>query len=156
MAAALDLRVLLPRAIAESAVPLPPAVHVAEVIEPAVGTETILLVEDESGVREVLRTFLEGAGYVVHEAGSGAEAERLCRELGHIDLLLSDVVIPDVNGPELALRLRAMVPGLKTLLISGYPADALSQAGIEADARYLPKPFSRAVLLRQVRDALQS
>jgi DNA-binding NtrC family response regulator len=119
------------------------------------GTETILLVEDESGVRDVLRTFLVSAGYVVHDAGSGADAERLCREIGHVDLLLSDVVIPDANGPELAARLRELVPGMRTLLISGYPADALSHAGIDGEARYLPKPFTRAVLLRQVRDALK-
>lgn len=151
-----SMRVLLPRATGSDVASSPTVFAVSDVPDPVIGTETILLVEDESGVREVLRTFLEGAGYVVYEAGSGAEAERLCREVGHIDLLLSDVVIPDVNGPELAQRLRQMAPGMKTLLISGYPADALSQAGIEADARYLPKPFSRAVLLRKVRDALQS
>lgn len=114
----------------------------------------MLLVEDESGVREVVSTFLQSAGYVVHEAGTAADAERLCRELGHIDLLLTDVVIPDANGPELAARLRVVVPGLKTMLISGYPADALSDAGVDADAIYLPKPFTRAVLLQRVKDAL--
>jgi signal transduction histidine kinase len=149
-----SMRVLLPRATPDHTA-LPPArPRAAEDIKTEVATETVLLVEDESGVREVVRTFLESAGYIVHEAASGAEAERLCREVGHIDLLLSDVVIPDANGPELAGRLAELVPGLKTLLISGYPADALTQAGIEADDRYLPKPFTKAVLLRRVREAL--
>lgn len=151
-----SMRVLLPRATSEHAAPPPPAPVVYEEPAASVGTETVLLVEDESGVREVLSTFLQGAGYVVLEAGSGVEAERLCREIGHIDLLVSDVVIPDANGPELAARLRQMMPGMKTLLISGYPADALSHAGIDADARYLPKPFSRTVLLRHVREVLNS
>lgn len=131
-------------------------VAVTDDVGGVVGTETVLLVEDETGVREVLSTFLQGAGYVVYEAGSGAEAERICREVGQIDLLVSDVVIPDANGPELAVRLKRSMPGMKTLLISGYPADALSQAGVDAEARYLPKPFSRAVLLRHVREALRS
>ena len=154
-----SMRVLLPRAGAEYTVAMPPAMAAARVddeVAPSTGTGVILLVEDETGVREVLSTFLQGAGYVVHEAGSAIEAERLCREMGRIDLLLSDVVIPDGNGPELATRLAAITPGMKTLLISGYPADALSQVGIDAGARYLPKPFSRAVLLRHVREALQS
>jgi len=153
-----SMRVLLPRATADYTVAPPPApVPIAvEQIGSSTGTETVLLVEDESGVREVLSTFLQGAGYVVYEAGSGADAERVCREVGHIDLLVSDVVIPDANGPELALKLRQMMPGMKTLLISGYPADALSHAGIDADVRYLPKPFSRSVLLRQVREVLNS
>jgi len=152
-----SMRVLLPRATPEhTAAPPAAAGAVSEEASVPKATETVLLVEDESGVREVVSTFLLGAGYVVHEAASGAEAERLCRQIGHIDLLLSDVVIPDANGPELAERLRALVPGLRTLLISGYPADALSQAGIDATARYLPKPFTRAVLLRHVRDALNS
>lgn len=150
-----SMRVLLPRATSDhTAAPAP--IPVEEEPGIANGTETVLLVEDESGVREVLSTFLLGAGYVVHEAGSGAEAERLCREIGHIDLLVSDVVIPDANGPELSNRLRQMMPGMKTLLISGYPADALSHAGLDPDARYLAKPFSRTVLLRQVREVLNS
>ncbi len=151
-----SMRVLLPRATPEHTVEPPPIAVVIEEVLATAGTETILLVEDESGVRDVLRTFLTSAGYIVHDAGSGAEAERLCREVGHIDLLLSDVVIPDANGPELAARLRQLVPGLRTLLISGYPADALSQAGLDGEAKYLPKPFTRAVLLRHVRDALKA
>ncbi len=150
-----SMRVLLPRATPEHTAAPPPAMtSIREDAGPSNGTETVLLVEDESGVREVVRIFLQSAGYVVVEAASAAEAERLCREIGHIDLLLSDVVIPDANGPELAARLRRMMPGMKTMLISGYPADALSLAGIDADAIYLPKPFSRAVLLRRVREAL--
>ena len=153
------MRVLLPRAGADYTVAMPPVVAAARVDDEtaaATATGVILLVEDETGVREVLSTFLQGAGYVVYEAGTGIEAERVCRELGRIDLLLSDVVIPDGNGPELSIQLSAIVPGLKTLLISGYPADALSQVGIDAGARYLPKPFSRAVLLRHVRETLES
>jgi signal transduction histidine kinase len=150
-----SMRVLLPRAAPDHTAPEPPAA-VGAPEDPAArpGTETVLLVEDESGVREVISTFLQSAGYVVYEAGSGAEAEWLCRQIGRVDLLLSDVVIPDANGPELALRLKTLMPGMRTLLISGYPADALLHAGLDAGARYLPKPFSRSVLLRHVREAL--
>ena len=151
-----SMRILLPRATADYTVARPPVAEVPDESASVSGSETVLLVEDETGVREVLSTFLQSAGYVVYEAGSGAEAERLCREIGQIDLLVSDVVIPDANGPELAVRLKQSMPAMKTLLISGYPADALSQAGVDADARYLPKPFSRAVLLRHVREALRS
>ena len=151
-----SMRVLLPRATPDhTAAPPPVIAPIVDDAGPAPGARTVLLVEDESGVREVVSIFLQSAGYVVFEAGSAAEAERLCREIGHIDLLLSDVVMPDANGPELAIRLARMVPGMKTMLISGYPADALSQAGVDADAVYLPKPFSRAVLLRRVREALR-
>lgn len=149
-----SMRVLLPRAAPDHTVaPLPVAAPPPD-IEGA-GTETVLLVEDDAGVREVVSAFLTDAGYVVHEAGSGTEAEQLFRTLEHVDLLLCDVVIPDVNGPDLALRLQAQQPGLKTLLMSGYPSDALPQEGIDAGASYLPKPFSRTVLLRHVRDTLK-
>lgn len=134
--------------------PLPPPTVAADKGATA-GTATVLLVEDEADVREVVGAFLRDAGYVVHDAGSGADAERVCAEVGHIDLLVCDVVIPDTDGPDLARRLREQRPGLKTLLISGYPSDALSAAGMDDGASYLPKPFSRAVLLRHVRDALK-
>ncbi len=150
-----SMRVLLPRATPDHTVAPLPTSAPADDAPTSTGTETILLVEDESGVREVVSTFLQSAGYVVYEAGSGAEAERICREIGHVDLLLSDVVIPDANGPELSVRLRQLIPAMKTMLISGYPADALSQAGVDAEATYLPKPFTRAVLLKRVREALR-
>lgn len=150
-----SMRILLPRAMPDHTAAPPAPVAVTEDAGASAGSEVVLLVEDESGVREVVRTFLQAAGYVVHEAASGSEAEQVCREVGHIDLLLSDVVIPDANGPELAVRLKRMVPGLKTLLISGYPSDALSLAGVAAEVRYLSKPFTRSVLLRHVRDALK-
>lgn len=149
-----SMRVLLPRATPDHTAAPPPVVEAPPVEESEPTGATVLLVEDESGVREVVSTFLQSAGYLVYEAGTAADAERLCRELGHIDLLLTDVVIPDANGPELAGRLRLISPGMKTMLISGYPADALTDAGVAADAIYLPKPFTRAVLLQRVKDAL--
>jgi two-component system cell cycle sensor histidine kinase/response regulator CckA len=150
-----SMRILLPRAMPDHTVAPLHMTRPADEFALTTGTETVLLVEDECGVREIISTFLRGAGYVVYEAGTGAEAEQIVRDIGHVDLLLSDVVIPDANGPMLSAKLRRSVPGLKTMLISGYPADALSQAGLDATTSYLPKPFTRTVLLRGVREALE-
>jgi signal transduction histidine kinase len=119
------------------------------------GKETLLLVEDDESVRDLVREFLRGAGYRVIEAGDAVEAEAKCRtEHGRIDLLVSDVVLPGLDGPSLAERLRTMVPGLRTLLMSGYPGGATVRPSAESGTTFVAKPFSRATLLTKVRQAL--
>jgi CheY-like chemotaxis protein len=121
------------------------------------GTETLLLVEDDVNVRDLVADFLTSAGYQVVQGGDADEAEAACRSVnGQIDLLVSDVVLPGLDGPGLVERLRSSVPGLKALLISGYPGDAVVRPGPESGTTFLAKPFSRSVLLGKVREAIGS
>jgi CheY-like chemotaxis protein len=122
---------------------------------PAVASdETILLVEDEAGVRLIIRRFLQKRGYRVLEAHHAEEALRLCQQHeGRIDLLITDVVMPDISGPELAGRLTQLYPNLKILYISGYSDDLLDRHKIQI-LNFLEKPFSSEGLLRKVRDLL--
>jgi signal transduction histidine kinase len=150
-----SIRVRLPRADQDDARPQPRDLVDDEAV--TAGSETVLVVEDEVGVRDIVCWFLRGGGYRVIEAGDAESAEALCRAQSQpIDLLLSDVVLPGASGPRLAERLKAVVPGLKTLFISGYPAEAISQSGLDADGWLLPKPFSREVLLQSVRKTLST
>lgn len=123
---------------------------------------TILLVEDEPVVREVTRAVLEHAGYQVLECNGPEEALRVGREQrGRIGLLLSDVVMPGMNGPELALQLRSLQPGLITVFMSGYAESYVlhkvlhktKQGGM---TNYIQKPFTINVLLSQVAAALRT
>jgi signal transduction histidine kinase/ActR/RegA family two-component response regulator len=112
--------------------------------------ETILVVEDEEAVRLFAREALERVGYQVIAAGSGAEALQVADAFdGTIHLLLSDVVMPGMKGPELAIRLRAARPSLRVLLMSGYAADAVTSEDLK-HASLLSKPFSPADLVRTV------
>lgn len=116
---------------------------------------TILLVEDETLVREVMFETLAWAGYRVLKASSAAEARtafRRCRKV--VGLLLTDVVLPDQNGKDLAHDLRMMCPDLKAILVSGYPEHATRPASVEDGMLYLPKPFTADSLVRKVRLAL--
>jgi two-component system, cell cycle sensor histidine kinase and response regulator CckA len=118
---------------------------------------TILLVEDEPEVREVTRAVLEHAGYQVLESNGAVEALRLGNEhRGRIGLLLSDVVMPGMNGPELALRLQDLQPGLITVFMSGYADhDVQRQAMPGAMTSYIQKPFTIDILLSRVAAALR-
>lgn len=118
--------------------------------------ETLLLVEDEEGVREFSRRILDNAGYRVLESTNGDEAEQLFIQHGDsIDLLVTDVVMPGCGGPELLERLRVRSPDLKVLYMSGYTdQSAVARAGIDEDVRFVQKPFRAAELLRHVREAL--
>jgi two-component system cell cycle sensor histidine kinase/response regulator CckA len=108
-------------------------------------------------VRDLVADFLTSAGYQVVQGGDADEAEAACRSVnGQIDLLVSDVVLPGLDGPGLVERLRSSVPGLKALLISGYPGDAVVRPGPESGTTFLAKPFSRSVLLGKVREAIGS
>jgi two-component system, cell cycle sensor histidine kinase and response regulator CckA len=124
--------------------------------EPVVarGGETVLIVEDNQLVREVTADGLRRFGYdVLVAAGSREALELAAAHKERIHLLLTDVVMPDLSGPEVAERLTALRPGLRTLFMSGYVGDALGIHGV-SDAQVLPKPFSAITLARRVRDVL--
>jgi two-component system, cell cycle sensor histidine kinase and response regulator CckA len=120
------------------------------------GSETILLVEDEANVRELLRECLDALGYTVLEARGGAEALALSRAHGTpIHLLITDVVMPQMSGRELAKRLLASRPEARVLYISGYTDDAVViQEGLTEDMAFLQKPFTIERLSRKVREVL--
>jgi PAS domain S-box-containing protein len=119
------------------------------------GTETILLVEDQPEVRSVVEAILKRHRYTVLSAGSGEEALRLAADTAHIDLLLTDVVMPAMSGRELSSRLLLERPGLRVLFASGYTDDAIVRHGVfEADVAFIQKPFSPAALLAKVREVL--
>jgi len=120
------------------------------------GHETILLVEDEAGVRRVARMALERQGYVVYAAASGREALDLAKQHGdQIDLLLTDLVMPELSGRELAETLKARYPRLAVLLMSGYVEDDFVRLGVQADElTLLQKPFTLAQLAAKVRATL--
>ena len=117
---------------------------------------TVLVVEDEAGVRSLIVRVLRGAGFDVVEAGSVAEAiEVHCAHTGRIDLLLSDVVLPDRNGPELAAELRRMQPRLRILFMSGYAEGASWHGEIVAEgADFISKPLRPRDLVEKVRAKL--
>ncbi len=117
---------------------------------------TILLVEDEPAVRMVTREALELGGYRVLEADGPAAAMHLAADPAiAIDLLLTDMIMPGMNGADLARRVREVRPGLVTLFMSGYAeSDALRLATLEVKHKHIQKPFSVAGLLARVADAL--
>jgi PAS domain S-box-containing protein len=144
--------IYLPRAAAEAA-----AEPVAAPQEkPPRGTETILLVEDERSIRITAREFLKYLGYTVLAAETPDEALPLVSaHSGRLDLLITDVILPGMNGPALAGLLAERCPHLKCLFISGYAADVTTHRGtLGADVPFLPKPFSRGDLARKVREVL--
>jgi len=118
--------------------------------------ETILLVEDEPQVRELVMKMLARAGYRTLPAGSGEEALRVAAgHGGTIDLLMTDVVMPGMNGRDLAERLILSHPGLKVLYSSGYARDVISRHGLlEEGLSFLPKPYSSRELTRRIRAML--
>jgi len=116
---------------------------------------SVLVVEDESFVREVTAEILRAAGYEVLKAQNAAEAITIFRQNhDHIALLVLDVVLPGRNGRDLARDLTRDQPELRTIFISGYPENAITRdAAIRGKAFYLPKPFSVDSLMRKVREA---
>ncbi|OWK37622.1 hybrid sensor histidine kinase/response regulator [Fimbriiglobus ruber] len=122
------------------------------------GTETVLLVEDEDGVRKLVRAALHRLGYTVLEARDGEAALDTARRAGRpIDLLLTDVVMPRIGGPQLAEQLCREYPGLKVLYLSGYTDDAVVRHGIQsAVVHFLQKPFTAPALARMVRRVLDA
>lgn len=120
------------------------------------GHETILLVEDEDGVRKLARQALTTQGYVVIEAASGRSAIELVeKRTDRIDLLVTDVIMPDIGGRELVDRLRPKLPGIRVLYMSGYTDDAVVRHGVASAAdAFLQKPFSLSSLAKKVRSVL--
>jgi CheY-like chemotaxis protein len=116
----------------------------------------VLVVEDQAEVRNLTARILEARGYTVLAADSGREAMQLAgKYLKRIDLLLTDVVMPQVNGRELALRLTNERHDIKVLFVSGYTGEAIREHGLlELGAAFLQKPFTPDVLARKVRDVL--
>ena len=146
-------RVYLPRAGREQPTPLVPgrAVPMARARR-----GSVLVVEDEENVRELVRRVLSRNGYEVHAAAHGPAALDLAHRLGHqVDLVLTDVVMPDLTGRELVQRLRLSQPGLRVLYMSGYADETLTERGaLGPGVRFLAKPFATRDLLKTVADAL--
>lgn len=120
------------------------------------GSETILVAEDEAGVRSVTVRALRRWGYFVLEAADAAEAMQVCdTHLGPIDLLLTDIVLPGMRGPELAEALWARRPDLKVIFMSGYTDDVIARhSELQPGTAFLEKPFTPDVLTRTVREVL--
>ena len=146
-------KIYLPRVEGEAeAMPAP-----ARVPGGLTGTETLLLVEDEEVIRRVVRESLRQRGYTVLEASDGVEAITICERPGQrIDLLITDVVMPLMSGPETVRRVQLTRPDLPVLFISGYTDRALVHHGMRDTASaFLQKPFTPDVLARKVRDVLE-
>ncbi len=125
-----------------------------EEIVPGKG-ETILVVEDDESVRKVLPQLLERLGYSVRVAGSVEEGLDEVNSSRHIDLLLSDVVMPQMNGRQFSERVQSIRPGIKVLFMSGYTEEAIGHQGIlESGLHFISKPFSEKALSRKIREAL--
>ena len=124
--------------------------------EPAAHLETILVVEDEAGIRALVRKILRRQGYEVIEASNGEEALKICREhSGQIDLLITDVIMPEVGGRELVDRFQEMRGAAKVLYVSGYTDDATIYSGkYPPGTAFLQKPFTLGALLDKVKEVL--
>jgi CheY-like chemotaxis protein len=120
------------------------------------GSETVLLVEDEESVRQLVRETLESKGYKVLEADHGEAALQIASEYSDtIDILITDVVMPGMGGRELSARLSATCPETKVLYLSGYTEDAIAHdGGLESGTAFLQKPFTLQMLARKVREVL--
>jgi two-component system cell cycle sensor histidine kinase/response regulator CckA len=128
----------------------------ANSVRPPRGAETVLLVEDEDSVRRVVKITLESMGYRVLEGRNGPQALEAARGFaGTIHLVLTDVVMPEMTGYELAERFSRDHPGVRILLMSGYLNDAIARDGIARSGfAFLEKPFSPLALARKVREVL--
>jgi CheY-like chemotaxis protein len=145
-------KVYLPRAENSAA-----ASETAPVRQPAMrGNETILVAEDDPQVRDLTVAILRACGYTVIELVNVGDAERLCKEhSGKIDLLLTDVVMPETSGPELAQRFLRLRPNAKVLFMSGHTDTAIVHQGVlDPGIAFLPKPFTPSTLAGKVRKVL--
>jgi CheY-like chemotaxis protein len=122
------------------------------------GCETVLLAEDEAAVRHSTREFLSLNGYIVLEAKNGTDALAIAREYkGPIDLMITDVVMPQMGGAKLAGELSSERPTMKVLFVSGYAEATVQRHGaIDVTTRFLQKPFSLRTLARKIREVLDT
>jgi two-component system, cell cycle sensor histidine kinase and response regulator CckA len=122
------------------------------------GGETVLVVDDEAAVRSAVWEILQLTGYIVLEAGSGEEALRISAgQEGPIPLLLTDVMMPVMSGPEVAQRLACRCPEIRVLYMSGYSRDAIIRHGVVAQGTaFLQKPFTPDELMHKVREVLDA
>ncbi len=120
------------------------------------GTETLLIVENEAAIRNLLQMALRKNGYTVLTAESGREAlDLVSLHTGPIHLLITDVMMPDIDGPELVRRLSAIRPDTQTLFMSGYMDDALGEQGVlPSSVNFIQKPFSPRTIAQKVREIL--
>jgi len=121
------------------------------------GSETVLLAEDQSSIRTVLREFLESEGYKVLEAQNGTEALEIAKHCtGSIDVLVTDVIMPQLRGIELAKRLSEIYPSICVILMSGYSEDALVENRLlsERNMTLIQKPFDPEELAQKIRESL--
>jgi CheY-like chemotaxis protein len=145
-------RIVLPRSKDDGA---PDPVTPVAVAEAKPGTETVLVVEDQEQVRRLTCEVLRRHGYTVIEAPGGSEAVVLSAAHPEIDLLVTDVVMPRMNGLELTKRLRETVPRLRVLYMSGYAENVVSRQGEWDDlSNYIQKPFAFKALLDKIREVL--
>jgi PAS domain S-box-containing protein len=147
-----EFKIYLPR----FAAPEPVAEDAAAPLNAAIGNETVLVAEDEPAIMEMIVFMLGRLGYTVLAANGPREAISIARErAGSIDLLLTDMVMPGMNGTELAERVLAMRPGIKRLFMSGYPGDGFEEGGLQGDgAAFIQKPFSGKALSAKIRELL--
>jgi signal transduction histidine kinase/CheY-like chemotaxis protein len=146
-------RIYLPQVVAADAI----QAASATAAKPLRGTETVLLVEDEKSIRNTMDLFLKDCGYTVLVAEDPKKALNLAgMHPGEIHLLITDVIMPDMSGRDLANLLLARRPTIKRLFISGFTADVIAQRGVLDDGvNFLSKPFGRDVLVRKVREVLE-
>ncbi len=146
-------KVYLPRAQAEATAARPPAASAGD----HVGTETVLLVEDEEAVRGAASEYLRLRGYTVLEASNADDALTIAaRTNGNLDLVVTDVVMPGMSGSELARRLAKSHPATQVLFVSGYTEATAGQHGLGVGAAFLQKPFSLSALAQKIRELVDA
>jgi two-component system, cell cycle sensor histidine kinase and response regulator CckA len=129
----------------------------AQPVEAHPGTQTVLVVEDEDGLRELAKRLLQRQGYTVLLAADADEALRLFEQNPSIAVLLTDVVMPGASGPDLTKQLVEQRPELRVIFMSGYTEDAIVQHGVlKPGVAFLHKPFTSETLGRKIRDVLDS
>ena len=117
--------------------------------------KTILVADDDAAVRKVTTRVLERAGYKVLAAGTGAEALQILEQAGTADLLMTDVIMPGMNGRDLAAQVLQMRPGMKVIFLSGYTDETITPHGVlPPGVNYIEKPFSQDGMIETVRKVL--